>query len=398
MTVKRSDEAGSTVAGTDSAAIPSAQGAATDRVLDLVWRRQRQWSRAANATRARLDRWRFWNRLLLVLGALAGASAAQNWRASGVVTGFAIAAAVALALAGLIQANALNEDQTARWTQARAASEALKAEVYRYLIRVSPYAGADPALALKAQLDIVQDRVPQALLADQQMTAADERPVPSSRTFGQYVTLRAQDQADWHRTKSAEHAGQARTLRVWQLIATGVGVVLSAIAAFVPSWHLSAWTAAATTIAAAVGAHLAATQHQRIAAAYAATADQLERLIVSIDPATATPEQQAQFVADVERILAAQNGAWTDLLSTKPTPLGKTELPRTRNSHARSADPEPRPKNHRIAPDDRSRIPVGRAKAPRKRSPGSPPRLAMVETQERSTGTSATSQDVRCPL
>jgi cytochrome c551/c552 len=112
-------------------------------------------------------------------------------------------------------------------------------------------------------------------------------------------------------------------LRIWQLIATGLGVVLSAIAGFVPSWHLSTWTAAATTIAAAVGAHLAATQHQRIAATYAATADQLERLIVGIDPATATPEQQAQFVADVERVLVAQNQGWTDLLSPKPTASGK---------------------------------------------------------------------------
>ena len=310
-----------------NAATPSAQGAATDRVLDLVWRRQRQWSRAANAARARLDRWRRWNLLLLVLGALAGAIAAQSWRAPGVVTGFAIAAAVALALAGLIQANALNQDQTARWTQARAASEALKAEVYRYLIKVSPYAGADPAQALQGQLDIVQDRTPQSLIADQQMTAADDRPIPSLRTFDQYVTLRARGQANWHRTKSAEHAGQARTLRIWQLIATGAGVVLSAIAASVPSWHLSAWTAAATTVAAAVGAHLAATQHQRIAATYAATADQLERLVVSIDPATATPDQRAQFAADVERVLAAQNGAWTDLLSPNPTASGTTEPP-----------------------------------------------------------------------
>ena len=311
-----------------NATTPSVQDAATDRLLDLVWRRQRQWSLAANAARARLDRLRLWNLLLLVLGALAGTMAAQTWRASGVVTGFAIAAAVALALAGFIQANALNKDQTARWTQARAASEALKAEVYRYLIGVSPYAGADRAQALQAQLDVVQDRVPQSLLVDQQTTAADDRPIPSMRTFDQYVTLRAQDQANWHRTKSAEHAHQARTLRIWQLIATGLGVILSAIAGFVPSWHLSTWTAAATTIAAAVGAHLAATQHQRIAATYAATADQLERLIAGIDPATATPEQQAQFVADVERVLAAQNEGWTDLLSPKPTASGKTEPPR----------------------------------------------------------------------
>ena len=309
----------------DNVPAPSVQGAATDRVLDLVWRRQRQWSRAADAARARLDRWRLWNLLLLVLGALAGAMAAQTWWASGVVTGFAITATVALALAGFIQANALNKDQTARWTQARAASEALKAEVYRYLIGVSPYGGVDKSQALHAQLDVVQDRAPQSLLIDQQMTAADDRPLPSMRTFDQYVTLRAQNQANWHRTKSAEHARQARTLRIWQLVATGVGVVLSAIAAFVPSWHLSTWTAAATTIAAAVGVHLAATQHQRIAATYAATADQLERLIVSIDPAIATPEQQAQFVADVERVLAAQDEGWTDLLSPKPTASGKPE-------------------------------------------------------------------------
>jgi conflict system pore-forming effector with SLATT domain len=75
------------------------------------------------------------------------------------------------------------------------------------------------------------------------------------------------------------------------------------------------------------GAHLAATQHQRIAATYAATADQLERLIAGIDPATATPRQQAQLVADVERVLAAQNQGWTDLLSPKPTASSKREPP-----------------------------------------------------------------------
>ena len=311
--------------GPSTTSNPSAQGVATDRVLDLVWRRQRQWSRAADAARARLDRWRLGNLVLLVLGALAGAVAAQTWLASGAVTGFAIAAAVALVLAGLIQANALNKDQTARWTQARAASEALKAEVYRYLIEVAPYAGADRVQALQAQLDLVQDRAPQSLLVDQQMTAADDQPVPPIRTVGQYVTLRAQNQADWHRKKSAEQARQAQTLRIWQLIATGAGVILSAIASVLHSQHWSAWTAAATTIAAAVGAHLAATQHQRIAATYAATADHLERLIAGIDPDAATPEQQAQFVADVERVLAVQNQGWTDLLTPKRDAPAKPE-------------------------------------------------------------------------
>ena len=308
----------------DSNATAQTADATTDRQLELVWRRHRQWSRTANAARARLDRWRLGNLLLLVLGALAGAMAAQTWLASGTATGFAIFAAAALALAGFIQARALNPAQTARWTRARAASEALKAEVYRYIIRVSPYAGVDRAQALMAQLDLVQTRA-QAQLVDQQTRSADDGLVPSVRTFEEYLTERAQDQANWHRIKSAEHRRRARTLRICQLIATGIGVILSATASFIPSWRLSTWTAAATTIAAALGAHVAATQHQRIAATYAATADQLERLIADIDPDTATPEQQSQFVADVERILVALKEGWIDLISTGPTGPGESE-------------------------------------------------------------------------
>lgn len=309
-----------------NATAPTAANAGPDRQLDLVWRRHRQWSHVANAARTRLDRWRLWNLLLLVLGALAGAVAAQTWLASGTATGFAIVAAIALALAGFIQAKALNPAQTARWTRARAASEALKAEVYRYLVGVSPYAGVDRGQALLAQLDLVQARA-QAQLEDQQTRSAGDRLMPSVRTFEEYVAGRAQDQANWHRMKSDEHRRQARTLRMWQLVATGIGVVLSAITGFVPAWRLSTWTAAATTIAAALGAHLAATQHQHIAATYAGTGDQLERLIAEIDPDTATPEQQAQFVADIERILVAQNQGWLDLISTGSTAPGESELP-----------------------------------------------------------------------
>ena len=314
----------------DSNAVPpTAEAAGTDRQLDLVWRRHRQWSLAATSARARLDRWRLRNLLLLVLGALAGAMATQTWLASGAARVSAMVAAAALALAALIQAKALNADQTARWMQTRAASETLKAEIYRYLVHVSPYAAADRAQTLRAQLDAVQARAPEAQLVDQQTVPADDKPVPSVRTFGEYVTLRAQDQADWHRMKAAEHARRARSLRTWQLLATGIGVILSAITGFVPSLRLSTWTAAATTIAAAVGAHLAATQHQRIAAAYAATVDQLEQLVAGIEPSTASANQQAQFVADIERVLLAQNEGWMDLLSLKPAVYGTPVPPKS---------------------------------------------------------------------
>lgn len=291
-----------------------AEGAVGDRMLAQVWRSHQQWSRAADAAQARLNKWRGRNLALLVLGALAGAVAAQAWANSAVTTSFAVTSAALLALAGVVQGAALTSDDTARWTGARAASEGLKAEVYRYLTGVKPYAGADHAEVLRAQLDAIQTRG-RSLLVNEQQFPPDARPLPQVATFGGYLTARAQQQADWHRNKSAEHAHKARTLRGWQLAATAAGAVLAAIGGALPQSHIAAWTAAATTIAAAFATHLAATQHQRIAASYAVTADQLARLIAGVDPAVAGPDRQAQFVTDVEGVLAAQNNGWTDLLS-----------------------------------------------------------------------------------
>jgi hypothetical protein len=51
-------------------------------------------------------------------------------------------------------------------------------------------------------------------------------------------------------------------------------------------------------------------------ASYAGTTDQLDRLLADVD-LNDGPDRQAQFVADVERVLVAQNEGWTDLLSPK---------------------------------------------------------------------------------
>jgi hypothetical protein len=288
-----------------------------DPRLELAWRRHRQWSRAADRARDRLDRFRSWNLVLLVLGAGAGAVAAQPDLPGGVVTGFAIGAAVVLAVAGFIQTNLLNEDQTARWTKARAASEALKAEVYRYLAGVAPYDGANRSEVLESKLVEVRRRTADQLV-DQQSTQPDGRPLPALRDIATYVRDRAEKQAEWHREKTGEHVRKGRTLRGCQIAATLAGVVLSAVTGFLPGWHLTSWTAALATVAAAFGAQLAATRHQRVAAEYALTADQLDGLVAGFDAATAGPARRAEFVAEVERVLANQNDSWTDLLSTEP--------------------------------------------------------------------------------
>ena len=286
-----------------------------DQILHAVWRGHRQWSEAADSAQASLKRWRLSNLALLVAGAAVAAFAAQTWLTSTAAGALAAASAALLAAAGFVQASMLTSESTSRWTGARAASEALKAETYRYLVRVRPYADADRAEHLEAQFDTVQKRS-KDLLVGQQLAAGDGRPLPDVHTFENYREKRAQDQATWHRGKIAEHMRAARIFRFCQLGFTAAGAVLAAVAAAVPSWHLAAWTAAATTIAAAFATHIAATQHQRTAAAFASTADQLQRLVDGVDPNTANADQQAQFVAEVERVLAVQNEGWVDLLGT----------------------------------------------------------------------------------
>jgi hypothetical protein len=284
-------------------------------VVEGAWRRHRQWSIAAGNGRARLERWRRINLSLLVIGAILGAVAAQSSWPRSLTAIAAGGAALALAVAGILQQRFLNADEVARWTGARAASETLKAEVYRYRAGVAPYHDANRDSTLSAQLEAVQTKAA-ALALDLQQTPADDTALPEVGDFQSYVEKRARQQADWHRGKIPGHVQAAKRIRLAELAATAVAALLGAIAAALDTKGLAIWIGVATTIGAAFAAHLSATQRDRIAAGYAATADRLDLLIERLpdDPDAAT---QAQFVAEVESTLAAQNESWLGLLAPK---------------------------------------------------------------------------------
>ena len=127
--------------------------------MNLVWRYHRQWSAAAGKAQKDLNGWRLANLALLVLGAITAAVAAQTWLASAGLALFAAVSAGFLAVAGVIQSWSADPGQGRHAGRgARAASEALKAETYRYLTGVQPYAGVSRTEQLQAQLDVVQDR------------------------------------------------------------------------------------------------------------------------------------------------------------------------------------------------------------------------------------------------
>jgi hypothetical protein len=279
--------------------------------VDAAWRRYRRWARVARAGRKRIRKWRQGALILLVVGALLGAlPSLPGWPPDLTpVTG--ILAALALAAAGGIQLNFLNADQMARWTKARATAEGLKAEIYRFCAGVAPYTGADRDAKLNGRVDELTTGTTD-LAADVQRSPPDTRPLPEVHDIASYVVKRAEAQRVWHADRILDHTRRARNLRLAEFAATAVGAVLSAVSAALKI-DLAAWIAASTTIAAAVSAHAAAARHDKIAASYAVTTDHLERLIERL-PAEPDPRAAAEFVVAVERVLAAQNEGWVELI------------------------------------------------------------------------------------
>jgi hypothetical protein len=87
---------------------------------------------------------------------------------------------VVLAAAAAVQARFLNAAEVSRWAGARAASESLKADVFRYLSGVDPYADANRDTRLNARVDEFEAvaKPPRQLPADvvgQQAAAAGPR-------------------------------------------------------------------------------------------------------------------------------------------------------------------------------------------------------------------------------
>lgn len=280
--------------------------------VEDTWLRQCRWSALANAKTAALERWRWINLSLVLLGAVAGVLASESWFRfvpSGAVS---VVGVVALTCAAFIQANFLNAEKVKARVKARAAAESIKAAVYQYLAVVAPSEGS----TREADIDGVFAQVwhvADELVAEARQTTPENKPAPDFSGVVGYVDARAKDQLRYHDERGRRHAVLEKRWRAAEIVATLLAAVLSAVNG-ISELNLSAWVGVVTTIAGAVAAHIAGEQHARISASYAVTADLLERRIKGFDAATADAQAATAFVVDIEEILARQNQTWVATL------------------------------------------------------------------------------------
>jgi hypothetical protein len=285
--------------------------------VEDVWRAQRQWSALALDARDSLRRWRTVNLGLILVGAVAGALAAQDdWFAEAATLALGAFSAAALAVAGVVQARLLSAERVRRRLSTRAAAEALRGAVFRYLSAVPSLSAPDRAAELAAASAEVS-RLAGAHAGLVVGVPPDDRPVPGVDGIVDYVRERARGQRDWHERRTVEHRNRARQWRAAELAATAGAACLAAVGGALHGPDLSAWVAVATTAAAAFGAHLATEQHDRIAESYARTVQSLDALLADFDPVRETPEEAARFVANVESVLADQNDSWVSIFAVQ---------------------------------------------------------------------------------
>jgi hypothetical protein len=293
----------------------------TEALLHLA-NRAVTWSETADRLKRRLDRVRWSVFALSISGALAAALASQISTGESLVSTHSIFAAmgtVLLATGTFVSSRFLRDNDLQAWVRARAASEALKREAFRYATRAKPYddtANADQILI--AERSQIEDSVDD--LAD--LTVSAKRPGSSPRTpltAQQYREQRIEEQINkFYRPKAEGYRRIASRLRTIEfflaLAATAITALAGVVGKTIPvgpdRFDLAALTAVLTTVSGAILAHIEASRYQYLVTSYLATARRLEDVAADSAQVAANPNSWSDFVNRCEDIIATENNSW----------------------------------------------------------------------------------------
>jgi hypothetical protein len=287
--------------------------------LDNVANRQVIWSATANVLKMKLDRLRLAVFIFSILGALLATLASQfgylthgaDGSSSGPRTWLAIAGAASLATATFFTQRSLGPDHTRRWVRARAISEALKREAYKFATGTAPYdqENAEPRLDAERQR-IEKDG--EDLLALQITDAGMGSTPRTTMTLDEYIEGRVNGQIGYYTKRALSDRVAANRLRLAEfLLALGATLITAAASAtgksipiFGAAFDIAALTAVLTTLGGAVLAHIEAVRYDFLITTYLATARRLE------DRRGGSRQPTSTFVNDCETIIETENTSW----------------------------------------------------------------------------------------
>jgi SMODS and SLOG-associating 2TM effector domain 1/Protein of unknown function (DUF4231) len=281
---------------------------------DVVWQQQRLWSAVAGQLRRSIVIWRTAT-LGLALAAAVLTTLALDVAKLSTAGGKLLSAlgAVLLAVTPLIRATMLAPARVQSWVRARSTSEGLKSAVYTYLTGTPPYHGADADKALLDRSDTILNRVGD-LWSEAQSVTPDSTRRPEVPVLDAYIETRLLGQVRYYRKEAGDLRPRMRLLRSFEFGLTVVAAALGAAAAVFQWQRAGAWVAVATTMVAAVTAHIAAARYEYQVLTYLTTARRLESMLYAWQVASAQeradPARAHELVERCEQAILAENQGW----------------------------------------------------------------------------------------
>jgi conflict system pore-forming effector with SLATT domain/uncharacterized protein DUF4231 len=285
-------------------------------IVESAWQDQARWSLTASRLKRRLGLWRAVGAIGGVTGAaLATIAAALPDQGSGSELRLPLGAAgaVVLALTAGILRTQVSQERIQAWIRTRSVSEAIKEEIYRFLVGATPYLGGRDVALFENNLETSK-------AGDQGLNrevAAVGAPSVSNRPLGlfsvdDYITKRVNGQIDgYYYPKAKQNADRGNLFRNAEFALGLLAAVLGALAAtevIVPG--LGFGVAIVTTATGAVTAYLAAGRYDYQAISYYGTADRLKALRNGFVGSPRTPEAISDFVDRCEQAISSENEAW----------------------------------------------------------------------------------------
>jgi Protein of unknown function (DUF4231)/SMODS and SLOG-associating 2TM effector domain 1 len=250
---------------------------ATMLPLEETADRQAMWSSVANRLKAKYDRARQVTFALSIVAALLATIASQLENKPRLY--LSVTSAVMLGLVSFLSARLLGSVRASAWVRARAASEALKREGFKFASSAVPY--NDPATR-DSLLNEEREKIERDVedLLGEAVPASGKGSVPRSLLPPEgYIETRVRGQVEkYYEPKAETYRRAASTLRtvefglslVAAIITAAVGVAGKEL--FGLRFDFVALTAVLTTIAGAIIAHIEASRYDFLVMTYRAAA------------------------------------------------------------------------------------------------------------------------------
>jgi hypothetical protein len=282
------------------------------KILSMTASRAASWSETASRLKTQLDAVRLITFLLSIMGALLAAMASQTdgeLRKALSATG-----TLSLAAGAFAARRFLGKEQTQAWTRARAGSEALSREAFKFAAKAAPY--DDPATAERLLDDrrAATERNIEDLVKFQVETGGDQVAPSTFITPETYLKTRIRFQIEnFYRQKAEKYKKNLSRLKSIEFMFSSGAMLCAALAGFynrIGGVDSAVFAAVFTTVSGIIISRIESCRYEYLVTSYRAAARRLEDQAARFGEAAADQAKWSRFVNDCEKIIEEENASW----------------------------------------------------------------------------------------